>query len=416
MDSSDSESNGDEYYTFLNLTKQATLDDIKKKKREMMAKYHPDKLKGEEKEKGSKMLKKLNDICEVLLTPEKKKMYDRFGREGLKLPPGFGDWDYEEKPLYVPEASKLVPNIKTKIRVNLEDLLFDKVVNHTFNRLSLCKKCLGRGAVNIKRQICKECKGVGMRTVIKNEGLKTQTSQRSNCFYCNCTGFIEQGDKCDLCNGDTKMNEQFTMTIHIVPGAFKNNPIEIKNIGHEINKPDQVPTQTRGNVLFFIEDNPHPVFTRYIEYKNKINPADLGITVELTLEEAICGFVKYVKMIDGSEVCIDISEPVNNGEMRIIEKKGLPYKNKLQMKGDVFVTFKVILPQKLTVANKNKIYEALTGKKFNNKKLHTLPENTVPTPMKKLSEYKHPYIYGEHDLLNQPPNDGKENTDTCAQQ
>jgi DnaJ family protein A protein 2 len=67
-----------ELYESLELNTDATIDDIKKKFRDLAKKHHPDR--GGDGEK----FKEINAAYEVLSNPEKKKIYDKYGLEGLK--------------------------------------------------------------------------------------------------------------------------------------------------------------------------------------------------------------------------------------------------------------------------------------------------------------------------------------------
>ena len=72
---------GKNYYAALGINKDATEDEIKKAYRKMALKYHPDKNKSPGAEE------KFKDIAEaydVLSDPDKRKIYDKHGEEGLK--------------------------------------------------------------------------------------------------------------------------------------------------------------------------------------------------------------------------------------------------------------------------------------------------------------------------------------------
>ena len=69
-----------EYYTILGLDKNASVDDVKRayKKGCVKGEYrHPDK--GGDPEK----FKILSEAASVLSDPEKKKIYDKYGKKGL---------------------------------------------------------------------------------------------------------------------------------------------------------------------------------------------------------------------------------------------------------------------------------------------------------------------------------------------
>lgn len=72
-----------DYYKILGLQKKATEDEIKKAYRKEAMKWHPDK-NNENKEEAEEKFKNINEAYEVLSNPDKRKIYDMYGIDGLK--------------------------------------------------------------------------------------------------------------------------------------------------------------------------------------------------------------------------------------------------------------------------------------------------------------------------------------------
>lgn len=68
-----------DYYKVLGISKEATTDEIKKAYRKLARKLHPD-INPNDKEAQSKF-QKLNEANEVLSNPEKRKKYDKYGKD-----------------------------------------------------------------------------------------------------------------------------------------------------------------------------------------------------------------------------------------------------------------------------------------------------------------------------------------------
>ncbi|UPZ13722.1 DnaJ C-terminal domain-containing protein [Flavobacterium humidisoli] len=68
-----------DYYKILDVTKSATEADIKKAYRKLARKYHPD-LNPNDKE-PEKKFKEINEANEVLSNPENRKKYDKYGKD-----------------------------------------------------------------------------------------------------------------------------------------------------------------------------------------------------------------------------------------------------------------------------------------------------------------------------------------------
>eukprot|EP01054_Gregarina_sp_Poly1_P007498 Gregarina_sp_Poly_1__7497@NODE_4182_length_696_cov_154_446741_g2754_i0_p1_GENE_NODE_4182_length_696_cov_154_446741_g2754_i0NODE_4182_length_696_cov_154_446741_g2754_i0_p1_ORF_typecomplete_len160_score25_79DnaJ/PF00226_31/4_7e26GpFAR1/PF05823_12/0_12_NODE_4182_length_696_cov_154_446741_g2754_i0160639 len=76
---------GKDYYGILGVGKDATADQLKKAYRKLALKWHPDKHPDPDaKRKAEEHFKDVAEAYDVLSDPEKKKIYDQFGEEGLK--------------------------------------------------------------------------------------------------------------------------------------------------------------------------------------------------------------------------------------------------------------------------------------------------------------------------------------------
>lgn len=71
-----------DYYAVLLVSRSATTDDIKKAYRKLALKWHPDK-NPEKKEEAERRFKEISEAYEVLSDDKKRKVYDRYGKEGL---------------------------------------------------------------------------------------------------------------------------------------------------------------------------------------------------------------------------------------------------------------------------------------------------------------------------------------------
>src|SRR5215510_5633303 len=72
-------------YALLGVAKTATADEIKKAYRKLARKHHPDLNPGNK--QAEELFKEISVAHDVLTDPERRKLYDEFGHEGLQ--PGF---------------------------------------------------------------------------------------------------------------------------------------------------------------------------------------------------------------------------------------------------------------------------------------------------------------------------------------
>jgi len=70
----------EDYYKILEVPRGASQEDIKQSQRRLAKIWHPDKNKSPE---ANTKFQKINEAYEVLGNPEKREIYDRFGKEGL---------------------------------------------------------------------------------------------------------------------------------------------------------------------------------------------------------------------------------------------------------------------------------------------------------------------------------------------
>ena len=98
-----------EYYSLLEVPKNASASDIKKAYRKLALKWHPDK-NPECQDEATVKFKEISEAYEVLSDEKKRKVYDKYGKEGLaaqgsqggggggrsRRPRGGEDWDDED--------------------------------------------------------------------------------------------------------------------------------------------------------------------------------------------------------------------------------------------------------------------------------------------------------------------------------
>ena len=79
-----------DYYQILGVQRDASADQIKRAFRDLARKYHPDKVRPEQKETSEEKFKEINEAYEVLKNPEKRKLYDAYGEswENIHTGPG----------------------------------------------------------------------------------------------------------------------------------------------------------------------------------------------------------------------------------------------------------------------------------------------------------------------------------------
>ena len=75
---------GKDYYKVLGCGKQATAEELKKAYRKLALKWHPDRCAPEKKDDAQTKFQEIGEAFEVLSDPEKRKLYDQVGSDGMQ--------------------------------------------------------------------------------------------------------------------------------------------------------------------------------------------------------------------------------------------------------------------------------------------------------------------------------------------
>lgn len=334
----------DSYYDILEVNKSADSQAIKNAYRNMSRKYHPDKLPNESKLFGESKIKEINEAYGVLSDPEKKKIYDRYGKKGLQE--GFD-------PSGVSSSRVNMPVIKVPVKVTLKDLYVGKTVTVDFERKTICLECDRTGAKDKTLHRCTKCGGRGRFIQAIKQGLFIQ-EQVINCPTCNGLGVDPSTELCGKCQGKSYLIEKCTITQEIPPGT--NDNIVISDMGDELPPEIRPPGIKRALVVLIpVQEDEDEIFER-------CNNGDLLVAIELTLEEALCGFKRVITHLDGRKLAIIQSEPTNFGTRKIIKGEGMKLE---EGHGNLVIQFSFKMPEGLNDQQKRSLYSTLTnGKNF----------------------------------------------------
>lgn len=148
------------------MSKDATETEIKKAFRKATLEHHPDKGGDEAK------FKELNAAYEVLGNAEKRKLYDKYGLEGVKNGGGMNGFE-DIFSMFGGRGGmgggggrkqrRKVKPTEREVEVTLEDIYTGKMVKLDHDKTILCEECRGKGGEDV--QSCKDCNGQG--SVIK---------------------------------------------------------------------------------------------------------------------------------------------------------------------------------------------------------------------------------------------------------
>jgi len=305
-----------DFYQILGIDKSASDDEIKRAFRKFSKKYHPDMQHDKsdaEKKEAEEMFKKGQAAYECLSDPEKRKVYDEYGIDGLRghaqesgfsggMPDGlrdflrnhmrgfgfgfnpFGDDEEDDdgfNPFGHSRSSKKKtpstsdpedgPSYRIRMQVDLEDVIFGREKEISIDGFNVCPECHGHKCESYEE--CPDCKGTGTHTRIQGNVIF-----QSSCPTCNGEGFKAKG-VCNKCmgSGRTKIKRQIKVRIPI--GMPEGGQMRVRGAGCV-----GLNGGTDGDLFIVLTTKEHPIFRRE-------NRSDLDLEVDLFVNPLIslCG-------------------------------------------------------------------------------------------------------------------------------
>ncbi len=352
-----SKSSNNKYYDILGVSKNATNEELKKAYRKLAMKHHPDK-NPDSREENEKIFKEVTTAYDTLKDPEKRKIYDELGEEGLNGMGGGGNpFDIFENIFggggfgpgmggFRKQRKRRGKDRKEQIPVELEDLYNNNVKKIEIKQKVCCLDCSGRGVKD--SSFIKECsacggKGMVMRIIQMGPGMIHQT--QSVCDKCGGEGKqIDPRGICEVCRGKKYIIKNKVINLPIEKGFKDNKKIVIPEMGHF--EPD---VEEQGDLILTLKVLDHPTFKR--------DGYNLIYEKNILLSEALCGVKFKLYHLDGRELEVQTSDIVKPNEEYIIRGEGLS-KDEYRS-GDLIVRFNLIFPDNLSKERKHYISKIL---------------------------------------------------------
>ena len=331
-----------DYYEVLGVSRGADEQEIKKAYRKKAFEYHPDRNPGDK--VAEERFKEAAEAYEVLRDPEKRRLYDQFGHEGLKATPfrGFGgfedifsafgdifgdlfDLGGRGRGGRAPQEGH---DLRYDVRLTFEEAAVGKEVSIEIPRLQTCPTCRGSGAKpGTSPRPCRRCGGRGQ--VHRRQGFFALSV---TCPQCKGAGEVIESP-CEGCDGAGRREETRRLAVQVPGGVDTGSRLRLAGEGED--GPLGGPP---GDLYVYIEVLPHPTFQR--------DGKDIYCRVPISFPRAALGGKVEVPSLNGTRQ-ITLPEGTQTGDRFTIRGAGFPDLRGGRV-GDQVVVVQVRTPTRLS--------------------------------------------------------------------
>jgi molecular chaperone DnaJ len=361
-----------DYYDILDVSKNATAEEIKKAYRQKALKFHPDKNPGDS--EAEEKFKEAAEAYEILSNPEKKQRYDQFGHAGLGNGGGYGGgfgggmsmedifsqfgdifgsafgggfgsgFGSSGRSRRVNKGS----NLRIKVKLTLEEILKGVEKKIKVSKYISCRVCNGSGAKDGSSfRSCSTCNGSGRVTRVTNTFLG-QMQTTSSCPSCGGEGQIIT-EKCTACYGNGIVKDEEVIAINIPAGVGEGMQMSMSGKGNAAAR-GGIP----GDLIILIEEVKHESLIR--DGNNLLHDH------YISFPEAAMGTTIEVPTLEG-KARIKIDPGTQSSKVLRLKGKGLPSVNSYG-RGDLLVNINVWTPQNISKEEKQMLEKLAKSESF----------------------------------------------------
>lgn len=334
-----------DYYTVLDVDRDASEAELKKAYRKLAMQYHPDRNSGDA--EAEVKFKEANEAYEILKDPQKRAAYDQYGHAAFEGPgqggaPG-GGFDFGGSFSDIFEdlfgenrggggrrnGPQRGSDLRYNYEVTLEEAFSGKKTEIRVATSVNCETCDGSGAAAGSRPTsCASCQGMGK--VRSQQGFFTV---ERTCPTCQGTGQVII-DPCKTCRGAGAVDKDKTLSVNIPQGVEDGTRIRLSGEGEagRLGGPS-------GDLYLFLSVKPHKLFQREGE--------NIYCRVPISMTTAALGGQIEVPTVGGSRARITVPAGTQSGKQFRLRGKGMP---RLQRagQGDMYIRASVETPVNLT--------------------------------------------------------------------
>ncbi len=343
-------------YEVLQVTRDAQTVEIKTSYRKLAMQYHPDRNPGNQQAEES--FKEISQAYDVLMDPDKRAAYDRYGWAAFQNGGGGGGGGFHDPFDLFREVfgsggghifehffggntsgasgeSGRGADLRYDLEIKLEEVVHGVEKEIEIHRIGRCTTCGGSGgAKGARLKTCATCGGHGQ--VISSRGFFRVAQQ---CPHCQGAG--ENFDHpCATCRGEGRAEVTSRIKLQIPAGIESGSRLRSSGNGEA-----GMRGAPSGDLYVVIHVREHKVFSR--------DGDNLFCEVPISFVRAALGGEINVPTLDG-RASLKIPAGTQNGSIFKLRGKGLP-QLRGSSQGQLLVRVAVEVPTKLTADQRQKL-------------------------------------------------------------
>jgi molecular chaperone DnaJ len=334
-----------DYYDVLGVSRQASEEEIKKSYRQLALKYHPDRNPGDK--EAEERFKEAAEAYEVLHDPQKRRLYDQYGHEGLQgagfsgfrgfedIFSSFGDifQDFFSFGGFGAQtrqrtAARPGDNLLVSLNLSFEEAVFGAEKEVEIDSFASCPHCSGSGAEpGTGETACPACRGSGQ--VVQSQGFfRISTS----CVRCQGTGRVLVAP-CKQCQGQGRTRQKKQVKVRVPAGVDSGTQLRLRGEGE-----GGCRGGAAGDLYVRIAVTPHPQIER--------DGDNLYCKIYISFLQAILGDTVDAPTLEGPKPLYIVPGTQPGTVMRLSGEGVRKWRG--YGRGDLFVVVEVQIPKKVT--------------------------------------------------------------------